>query len=138
MVLALTLAAVACGGDSRPKSPKLSEVLPNVPLPPNPTFVSRTSGTDALQITLRSPSGPDQVAAYYRGVFKKAPWRLVNDAKDQQGGVVFLAEQNGPPIWVRIRHDEGGGSLVDITGARVAKAHDSTKAAAAPPAKPTS
>jgi hypothetical protein len=138
-VLVLSLAVVACGRDSRPKAPEFGEVLPNVPLPPDPTFVSRVGGTDAIQITLKTPSGPDEVAAYYREVFKKAPWRLVNDAKDRQGGVVFFAEQDGPPIWVHIRGGgEGGGSLVDIAGARVTKTPESTKPPAEPPAKPAS
>lgn len=137
-VVALSLAAVACGGDSKPKSPELTEVLPNIPLPPDARFVSRAGGTDAVQVTLRSPSGPDDVAAYYREVFKKSPWRLVNDAKDQQGGVVFFAEQDGPPIWVRVRNGEAGGSLVDIAGARVTRSHDSTKAKTESPRKPTS
>lgn len=108
LLLALSLAVAACSRDSQPKSPKLAEVMPNVPLPPQATFVSRAGGADALQLTVRSPARADAVAAYYREVFKGNGWRLVNDAKDQEGAVVLFAEQNGPPLWVRIRNDEEG------------------------------
>ncbi len=113
--------------------------MPNVPLPPQATFVSRSGGADVLQLTVRSPVSADAVAAYYRQLFKKNGWRLVNDAKDRDGAVVIFAEQNGPPLWVRIRNAEDGrGTLVDLTGARVAQKHDSIKAPAPPAAKPTS
>ena len=53
--------------------------------------------------------------AYYRHLFKREGWRLVNDAKDPEGAVVLFAEQNGPPLWVRIRSAEDGhGTLVDL------------------------
>jgi hypothetical protein len=140
LVLVLSLAAVACGRDAEPKPPKFSEVMPNVPLPPNATFVSKSGGGDALQLTVRSPAQADVVADYYRQLFKKEGWRLVNDAKDQEGAVVFFAEQDGPPLWVRIRNaDDGRGTLVDLAGARVTQKHDSAKVAAPPAtAKPTS
>ena len=139
IVLAVSLVLAACGREDAPKPPKLSEVLPNVPLPPQATFVSRSGGADALQLTVRSPARADVVASYYRQLFKKEGWRLVNDAKDQEGAVVFFAEQDGPPIWVRIRKaDDGRGSLVDIAGARVTQKHDTTRTPAPPTPKPTS
>lgn len=133
----LTLAA--CGRDEAPKPPKLSEVLPKLPLPPQPTFVSRAGGADALQLTVRSPAGPDAVASYYRQLFKKGGWRLVNEAKDNEGAVVFFVEQDGPPLWVRVRKgDDGHGSLVEISGARVTPKGDTTTEPAPPAPKPTS
>jgi hypothetical protein len=141
VVLALSLAALACNRDSAPKSPKLAEVMPNVPLPPGATFISRSGGADAIQITVRSPVGADAVAAYYRGIFKKGGWRLVNDAKDREGAVVLFAEQHGPPLWVRIKSEEGGtGTLVDLAGARLTRppGPDTSKPPAPPPARTTS
>ena len=139
IVLAVSLALAACGREDAPKQPKLAEVLPNVPLPPEATFVSRSGGADALQLTVRSPARADVVASYYRQLFKKEGWRLVNDAKDQEGAVVFFAEQDGPPLWVRIRNaDDGRGSLVDIAGARVTRRNDTTKTPTPPASKPTS
>jgi hypothetical protein len=139
LMFALCLGAAACGGDPRPEPPKFAEVMPNVPLPPQATFVSKSGGADALQLTVRSPARADVVAAFYREKFKRDGWRLVNDARDREGAVVFFAEQDGPPLWVRIRNAEDGrGTLVEITGARVTRTHDSTKVPAAPPAKPTS
>ena len=138
LLFAVSLAAAACARDSEPKTPKFSEVMPNVPLPPNATFVSKSGGVDALQLTVRSPARTEAVADYYRRLFKKDGWRLVNDAKDQDGAVVFFAEQNGPPLWVRIRKAEDGqGTLVDLAGARVTQKHDSV-AASTPAVKPTS
>ena len=137
--LALALMAVACGRDSAPNPPKMAEVMPNVPLPPQATFVSRAGGVEALQITVRSPARADAVAAYYREVFKKDGWRLVNDSKDQEGAVVLFAEQNGPPLWVRIWTDDvTRGTLVELAGARLSQKPDTSKTAARPSAKPTS
>jgi hypothetical protein len=118
----LCLALAACG-DKTPKTAGLSEALPNLPFPPQPSFVSRAGGPDALQITVRSPVSADSVAAYYRHLFKHSPWRLVNDAKDGEGATVLFAEQNGPPLWVRIyKAEDGQGSLIELSGAVVASA----------------
>jgi len=133
------LVLAACGRADAPKPPNLAEVLPNVPLPPQPTFVSRSGGADALQLTVRSPAAADEVTSYYRQFFKKTGWRLVNEAKDREGAVVFFVEQDGPPLWVRVRKAEDGqGSLVEIAGARVTEKQDTTKASAPPAPKPTS
>ena len=118
LVLCATLAACA---DKTPKMAKLNEALPNIPLPPQPSFVGRSGGPDALQVTLRSPASPDAVASYYRGVFKTGNWKLVNDAKDAEGATVLFARQNGPPLWVRIQPRAGGGSTVELSGAVLSK-----------------
>jgi hypothetical protein len=117
----LCLALAAC--DRTPRAAKVSDALPNLPLPPQPSFVSRAGGPDALQVTVRSPASADSVATYYRQLFKRGNWRLVNDVKDAEGTTVLFAEQNGPPLWVRIRNAEDGpGSLVELTGAVVPRA----------------
>jgi hypothetical protein len=118
----LCLALAACA-DTPPKTAEVSEALPNLPLPPQPTFVSRAGGPDALQLTVRSPASADSVATYYRQVLKQGKWRLVNDAKDADGATVLLAQQNGPPLWVRIRKAEDGpGSVIELSGAVVPRA----------------
>jgi hypothetical protein len=114
-------AALAACADKTPKMAKLNEALPNLPLPPNPSFVGRSGGPDALQVTVRSPADVDAVANYYRGVFKTGNWKLVNDAKDAEGATVLFAHQNGPPLWVRIQPADGGGSVVELSGAVVSK-----------------
>ncbi len=101
--------------------------MPNVPLPPNPTLVSKSGGVDALQ-THRPIAGarPTSWRHTTGDLFKAQGWRLVNDAKDQDGAVVLFAEQNGPPLWVRIRSaEDGNGTLVDLAGARVPPKTDS-------------
>lgn len=138
VMLVLSLGVAGCKGDAPPpKSPEFAEVFPNLPLPPQATFVSRAGGEDALQITLRSPVAVEQVESYYRKTFKEKGWRLVNDSRDGEGGIVLFVEQDGPPLWVRIRKAEGGsGTLVDLAGARVKHKPDSARASV--PAKPTS
>ena len=117
----LLCAALAACADKTPKMAKLNEALPNIPLPPNPSFVGRSGGPDALQITVRSPAAPDSVAGYYRGVFKTGKWKLVNEAKDAEGAIVLLAQQNGPPLWVRIHPADSGGSMIELSGAVLSK-----------------
>ena len=139
-VLLLVLGVTACGRDEPPpKPPEVGEVMPNIPLPPQASFVSKSGGADAIQITMRSPVAADRVASYYRDVFSRDGWKLLNEAKDQQGGVVMFAQQKGPPLWVRIHAEEGGQStLVDLAGARDSHPHDTTASPARPPVKPTS
>jgi hypothetical protein len=121
-------AALAACGDKTPKMAQLNQALPNIPLPPGASFVGRAGGPDALQVTVRSPADADAVANYYRGVFKTGNWKLVNDAKDAEGATVLLAQQDGPPLWVRIRPaDDGAGTVVELSGAVLSKA-DSTAA----------
>jgi hypothetical protein len=118
--LVLCTVLAACG-DKTPKVAQLNEALPNLPLPPNPSFVGRSGGSDALQITVRSPASPDSVADYYRGVFKTGHWKLVNEAKDAEGAIVLLAQQSGPPLWVRIHPADNGGSMIELSGAVLSK-----------------
>ena len=111
------LALVACG-DKSPPPPKLSQVLPNLPLPPNASLVSRSGGSDALQITLISPAKVKDVETYYRASLTKNGWRLVNDMRDRDGSVVLLAERDGPPLWVRIKStDDSAATMVELAGA---------------------
>ncbi len=115
----------------------MSDVFSRLPIPPQAHFVSRSGGADAIQITVRTPIRPDQIATYYRSVFKGDGWKLINDAKDQGGAVVLFAQRENRPLWVRVRLDPGtGGSLVDLAGAVVAG--DRVKTAQAPGGKPTS
>jgi hypothetical protein len=121
VVLAAGLAVgLAACGDKAPKTASLHDAMPFVPLPPGATFVQRSGGPDALQITVRSPSKADEVAAYYRGVLGKNGWKLVSDQKDQDGATVLFAEKKGPPLWVRVQPD-GSGTLVQLSGAVVSK-----------------
>jgi hypothetical protein len=124
------LALVACK-DKEPQPPEVAQVFPRLPLPPNASVVSRNSGSDAIQVTLMSAAKAKDVEAYYRAALSEDGWRLVNDMRDRDGSVVLLAEQDGPPLWVRIRStDDSVATIVELAGAVVA---DTTK-----PAKPAS
>jgi hypothetical protein len=125
LVLAAGLAAC---GDSAPKTASLHDAMPFLPLPPEATFVQKSGGPDALQITLRSTATADAVAQYYRGVLQKNGWRLVSDQKDLDGATVLFAEKKGPPLWVRVQQaKDGNGSLIQLSGA-VVSPRDSAKA----------
>jgi hypothetical protein len=129
----------ACGSDPAPpsKSPATFTVFPNLPLPPGAKFVSRAGSSDALQITLFSPSEATYVVDYYRDVLSKGRWRLVSDQKKPDGKVILYAEQDGPPIWVSVwPTNDSAGTMVQLAGAVLAK--DSAKAAAEPTPAPKS
>lgn len=123
LTAALVAAALAGCGDRPPPSPRMSEVLPNLPLPPRAQFVARSGGEEALQVTVRSPLPASNIESYYRTTLTQGGWRLVNQARDSDGALVLLAEQDGPPLWVRIRPAEDtSATLVEFSGARLAGA----------------
>ncbi len=116
VVLGLLALAACDRKEEAPKPPAVTVAMPNLPLPPDGEFVSRSGSKDAVQLVFQSPATVDFVADYYRGIFGSAPWRLVGDSKDREGTIALMAEQNGPPMWVQIS-GSGRGSRVEITGA---------------------
>jgi hypothetical protein len=119
---ACALLLLGCGSESspQPKPPDTFTVFPNLPLPPEARFVSRAGSADALQITLFSPVETDGVVDYYRGVLSKGKWRLVSDVKNPDGTVLLYAEQDGPPIWVRVwPTTDSAGTMIQLAGALV-------------------
>ena len=128
---------LACGSDAPPpaKSPDSFTVFPNLPLPPGAKFVSQAGSSDALQITMFSPSEAKYVVAYYRRVLSNRPWRLVSDHKKPDGKVLLYAEQDGPPIWVSVwPTTDSAGTMVQLAGAVLAE--DSVKAGTEPAPAP--
>jgi hypothetical protein len=121
---------LACGSES-PQPPKLPDafaVFPTLPMPPEAKVVSRTGSADALQLTLFSPTKADAVTDYYRGQLSSGGWRLVGDVKRPDGSVALYAEQDGPPLWVRIwPTSDSAGTMVELAGALVGKGKDSLK-----------
>ena len=118
-VAALTL--LACGSEPRAtKPPKFTEAFSDLPLPPNPEFVSRAGSGDALQITVHTPADEAKVADYYRNLLSQGDWRLVSDTKGRDGVTALYAEHEGPPLWVRIwKANDRQGTMVQLTGAVV-------------------
>ena len=124
LILCVTaLVLLGCGSEPRtPKEPAVGQVFPSLPLPPDPQLVSKSGSADALQITMRSSADVHQVADYYRAQLSQGKWRLVSDVKSADGSTVLYAEQNGPPLWVRIwKQGDQPGSMVQLSGAVVAK-----------------
>ncbi len=115
---------VGCGSESPPpKSPEVFAVFPQLPLPPDASLVSRAGSADALQLTMFSPSKTDAVMEYYRNLLSSGKWRLVGDQKRPDGSVALYAEQDGPPLWVRIwPTSDSAGTMVELSGALVGKA----------------
>ena len=118
-VLALTALAILGCRDEPPKQPRMSEAMPDLPLPPLATFISRSGGEDAIQLTFRSTLPPDSMAVFYRQVLTSGEWSLVNDSRSREGEITLYAERGGkPPLWVTIRKDStSSGSLLSLGGA---------------------
>ena len=114
---------MACGSESPAvKEPRIDQVFPNLPLPPDPQLVERSGSNDALQLTVRSPSEIGFVTNFYRDVLSGGKWRLVSDVKSPDGSTSLYAEQDGPPLWVRIwKSKDQPGTMVQLTGAVVGK-----------------
>jgi hypothetical protein len=121
-ICGITVVLLACRSEprnSRPTLPDAAKAFSNLPLPPNPELVSRAGSSDALQLTVFSPADFEQVIEFYRKVLSEEHWRLVSDKKNADGSVVLYAEQNGPPLWVRIWKLGDRGTMVELTGAVV-------------------
>lgn len=117
-VLALGLVTLTGCRDEPPPSPRMSEAMPNLPIPPLATVVGRAGGDDALQITFRSTLSPDSMADYYRRVLTSGEWNLMSDTRNRDGSIALYAERKGPPLWVTIRRDStGAGTLLTLGGA---------------------
>jgi hypothetical protein len=125
----ISVLLAACGSEPRPpKPPSAFEVFPNLPLPPAAQFVSQSGSEDALQIRFLSAARPDGVAGYYRAVLSTGKWRLISDVSKPDGSVALYAEQDGPPMWVRMwPTSDKQGTMIELTGAVVAKKSDSLK-----------
>jgi hypothetical protein len=134
---AICVLLVACGWNrdsDQPHTPEFSKAFANLPLPPDPELVSKSGSSDALQLTIHTPMDVQKVTDYYRQVLSGEHWRLMSDSKNPDGSTVLYAEQNGPPLWVRIWALGDRGTMVELTGAVL----DTAKAqhGAAAPAKP--
>ncbi len=118
-LLALALVLTACEKKAEaPQVPDLAATIPNLILPPGATFVSRPGSADALSLVFWAPDEPDRLVAYYRRFLRPPLWRLVSDGKDNTGAHVLLAEQDGPPLWIRVWPDSTrSGGYVRMTGA---------------------
>jgi hypothetical protein len=129
-----SLLLAACGSEPPPsRPPEFGKAFANLPLPPDPQLVSKSGSSDALQLTVHSSMEPDRLADYYREVLSRNSWHLVSSIKNPDGSIVVYAEQKGPPLWVRIRRAEQGGSVVELTGAVVEPQSRSSQAAKASP-----
>lgn len=134
----LSLVLLACGSEprkSQPTLPDATKAFANLPLPPNPELVSKAGGSDALQLTVFSPTQFDQVTEFYRRTLSGEHWRLVSDKQNSDGSILLYAEQEGPPLWVRIWKLGDRGTMVELTGA-VVDSKTAKPAGPAPASKP--
>ena len=115
--LAAALALAGCK-DKEPEMAKISELFPNLPIPPQASVVSRDGSPEAIKLTLLSNARPAEVEADYRDILGRGVWRLVSDSRDAEGAVVLMAEQDGPPLWVRIQStSDSAATMVELAGA---------------------
>jgi hypothetical protein len=120
LVLACVAVAAGCDRAKPAKTPELSAALPDIYLPQQFSFVSRSGGEDALSLTVRTPLTMDEVANFYRNLLTRDPWKLESDTKDNEGAIALYATRKGPPIWVRVSHDSAfNATLVQVSGAVV-------------------
>ena len=134
-VLAGLVFVSACKRAEQPKQATLAEAMPNLPLPPNAEFVSRSGSEDALQFVFQSSLRRDAVAAYYRNIFTNAGWNLVSDVTQPDSTIALYAERAGHPMWARIT-PTGTTTRIELLGAvpgadtafaaRARAAHDTT------------
>lgn len=118
--LALAVLALVGCKDEPPEMAKISEAMPNIPLPPSAKVVSRAGSPEALKLTLVSSAKAPQIEAYYRRILSENGWRVLSDSRDREGAVVLLARQNGPPLWVRIQStSDSMATMVELAGAVV-------------------
>jgi hypothetical protein len=111
-----------------PKTPRLQDALPGMPLPGDPVFVSRSGSEDALQVVFTTGMNPEEAATFYRKALARAPWTLVSDQPFESGGRVLYASRNGPPLWVTIKANPNGiGSQVSLNGAVAPKGGEAAK-----------
>jgi hypothetical protein len=119
----VVLALAACRADTSREVATTAAALPFLPFPPQAEVVSRAGGPDALQITFRSQSTPDEVLNYYRVILPQGGWSLEGDAEDAAGAAALYALKDGHPMWIRISQTPGApGTIVEVSGAVVAPA----------------
>lgn len=123
IAVGLVVLALAGCKDREPEMAKISDVFPNLPVPPRASVISRDGSPDAIKLTLMSNASPAEVEAYYRDVLGRGGWKLVSDTRDAEGAVVLMAEQDGPPLWVRIQStSDSVATKVELAGAVTARA----------------
>ncbi len=128
MLACLALLA-GCKAEPPPKIARIQDALPGMPLPGDPTFISRSGSDSALQVVMTSAQSLDTMIVYYRQILSREPWTLVSDQAFNTNGRVFYATRNGPPIWVTVTSNpNGAGTQISLNGA-VAQASKDTAAA---------
>lgn len=143
LLLAAAVLVTACGDKAvqevEETPPSLTEVFPNLPLPPGGQLLSSDGAGSAMQMIFSSAMPSDSIADYYRGVLSAPPYELINESIND-GVVSFFVEQSGPSMWVVVQGLDAGGSLVTVAGARprVAAGADSVRILEAKPINPDS
>jgi hypothetical protein len=115
-VVCLAGAAACQRHANAPPAPPLGTVLPNIPFPPGGQPAGQNSGSDATQLQFVSTVSADSVTKYYRQLFSRPPYQLVNETTSGTT-TVFYVEQKGPSMWVTVEASGDSASRVTIAGA---------------------
>lgn len=117
---ALLLLALGACKDAPQNQASTAAALPYLPLPPQATFLSRSTSPNAVQVSFQSTATPSEMADYYRTSLPKSGWSLESDNQDAEGALVLYALKDRHPIWIRITQQPGTpGSVVSLNGAVV-------------------
>jgi len=119
-LLLLLLAVPACRrGDRDPAAERrfASQALIGVLAYPLSSLAGVAAGTEAAELTLTTPDGPDRVAAWYRQTLHLNQWELRSDMPQSDGTVVIHAMKDGRPLWITIRPTVGApGATYTLVG----------------------
>jgi len=116
--LALLVLVLGACKDAPQNQASTAAALPYLPLPPQASFLSRSTSPNAVQITLQSGATPTEVVKYYRITLPATGWSLESDTEDAVGAYALYALKDGHPIWIRISQTPGmPGSVISLNGA---------------------
>lgn len=117
--LVALLALAACEKKQKEAElPSVLDVMPEIIMPPNASYVSKSGSKEALALVIRTSLTTEQAATFYRTALRPPNWRLVSDSKDNAGATILYAEHGGRPVWVRVWPDsEFNATFVELTGA---------------------
>jgi len=114
------LALAACNRGNRDADAErrfASQAMTGVLAYPLSRLAGVATGTEAAELTLTTPDGPDRVAAWYRQTLGLNHWELRSDAPQSDGTVVMHAIKDGRPLWVTIRPTVGApGATYTLVG----------------------
>jgi hypothetical protein len=114
--------AIACERPAERRNERefAAKVMTGLLAYPRSSLVDVSAGQDAAQVTLATPTPPEEVATWYRRMLRLNGWDLVNDGLMGDGSVSIYAEKGKRPLWIRLKGSDGGsGTTYTLIGAQL-------------------